>query len=404
MKNVSDFVKHGIDDTHATDRPGQFNRRDLLGGSVLLGASMLPARSAAQQTGPSGAAATGETALTIKSVYAKAREVLYPVCRVCPECDGIACAGEMPGMGGVGSGMSFQHNYQALQKVRLNLRTLIDVSAGDRRPDTSTTIFGQKLSFPALAAPIGRVAAEYGKGIEVVKYLDAVVGGCVDAGTAGAVGDSAAVPIEVMQARCDMVVRYNGKCIYGIRPVPNKTILSRLPMIEASKAFMMTIDIDAGGRFGTPEFNSVEPKSVAELKELVRAAKVPLVIKGIMTPDEALKAAETGAAGIVVSNHGGRVLDHTPGTADVLPAIADKVKGKMTIFVDGCVRHGVDVIKYMALGADAVLVGRHLVRAARGGGRDGVALFMRTMRDEMEMGMVMTGISSVSQISRKLLV
>jgi len=76
----------------------------------------------------------------------------------------------------------------------------------------------------------------------------------------------------------------------------------------------------------------------------------------------------------------------------------------MTIFVDGCVRHGVDVIKYMALGADAVPVGRHLVRAAPGGGREGVALFMRTMRDEMEMGMVMNGVSTVSQIRRKLLV
>jgi hypothetical protein len=121
--------------------------------------------------------------------------------------------------------------------------------------------------------------------------------------------------------------------------------------------------------------NSVEPKTVAELKELVRAVRVPLVVKGIMTPDEALKAAEAGAAGIVVSNHGGRVLDHTPGTAGVLPAIADMVKGKMVIFVDGCVHHGNDVIKYMVVGADAVLVGRHRMRAAYGGGREGVALF-----------------------------
>lgn len=390
------------DDTYSADRPGQFKRRDLLGGSVLLGAAMLPARSVAQQSGQAGATGPGEAALTIQSVYAKAREGLYPTCRVCPECDGVACAGEMPGMGGVGSGMSFQNNYRALQRVRLNLRTLIDVTTGDRRPDTSTTIFGQKLSFPALAAPIGRVAAGYGKGMDVAKYLDAVIGGCVDAGTAGAVGDSPAAAIEAMQARCNIVARYNGKSIYGIKPVPNKAILSRLPMIEASKAFMMTIDIDAAGRSGTPEPNSVEPKSVAELRDLVRAIKVPLVIKGIMTPDEALKAAEAGAAGIVVSNHGGRVLDHTPGTAEVLPAIADKVKGKMVIFVDGCVRHGIDVIRYMALGADAVLVGRHLVRAAWGGGREGVALFMRTMRDEMEMGMVMTGVSNVSQISRTL--
>jgi 4-hydroxymandelate oxidase len=403
MKNLSECMKHGTGDTHTTDLPAQLRRRDLLGGSALLGAAMLPASSAAQQTGQAAAAGSGQTALTIKSVYAKAREGLYPDCRVCPECDGVACAGEMPGMGGVGSGMSFQNNYQALHRVRLNLRTLTGVSTGDRRPDTSTTIFGQKLSFPALAAPIGRVAAGYGKKMDPLRYMDAVIGGCVDAGTVGAVGDSPAVPVEAMQARCNLVARHNGKVLYGIKPVPNKTILSRLPMIQASGAFMMTIDIDAGGRFGIAEPNSVEPKSLAELKELVRAVKVPLVIKGIMTPEEALMAADAGAAGIVVSNHGGRVLDCTPGTAEALPAIADKVKGKMVIFVDGCVRHGIDVIKYMALGADAVLVGRHLVRAAWGGGREGVALFMRTMRDEMEMGMVMTGVSTVSQIRRTLL-
>jgi putative N-acetylmannosamine-6-phosphate epimerase len=396
-------MKHEIDDTHVTDRSGHFNRRDLLGGSALLGAALLPERSLAQQTGQPGTTGTSETALTIKSVYAKARERLYPVCRICPECDGVACAGEMPGMGGVGSGMSFQNNFVALRRVRLNLRTLTDVSTGDRRPDTSTTIFGQKLSFPALAAPIGRAAAAYGKGMAADSYFDAVIGGCVDAGTTGGVGDTPAAPIEDIRMRCNIVARYNGKSIYGIKPVPNKTILSRLPMIEASRAFMMTIDIDAAGSSGgiaTP--NAFEPKTVAELRELVRAVKVPLVIKGIMTPDEALKAAEAGAAGIVVSNHGGRVLDYTPGTAEVLPAIADKVKGKMVIFVDGSVRYGNDVIKYMALGADAVLVGRHLVRAAHGGGRAGVALFMRTMRDEMEVAMVRTGVSTVSQIGRTL--
>jgi 4-hydroxymandelate oxidase len=395
-------MKH--DDKQTIGHPSHFNRRDLIAGSALLGAAMAQPRALAQQSGEPAAASAGGAALTVKGVYAKAREGLYPACRVCPECNGIACAGEFPGMGGVGSGRSFQNNFRALRKVRLNLRTLTEVSAGDRRPDTSTTIFGQKLSFPALAAPIGSVAAGYGKGMTPERYLDAVIGGCVDAGTMGGLGDSPAAPVEDMQARCNLVARYNGKSIYGIKPVPNRTILRLLPMIEASKAFMMTIDIDAAARSGgAATATSVEPKTVAELRELVKAIKVPLVIKGIMTPDEALKAAEAGAAGIVVSNHGGRVLDHTPGTAAVLPAIADKVKGKMVIFVDGCVRHGNDVVKYMALGADAVLVGRHLLRAAYGGGREGVALFMRTMRDEMEAAMVLTGVAKVSQIDRTLL-
>jgi isopentenyl diphosphate isomerase/L-lactate dehydrogenase-like FMN-dependent dehydrogenase len=97
------------------------------------------------------------------------------------------------------------------------------------------------------------------------------------------------------------------------------------------------------------------------------------------------------------------VLDHSSATADVLPAIADKVKGKMVILVDGCVHYGTDVLKYVALGADAVLVGRHLWRAAHGGGREGVALFMKTMRDELTAAMVLTAVPTVAAINRNIL-
>ena len=87
----------------------------------------------------------------------------------------------------------------------------------------------------------------------------------------------------------------------------------------------------------------------------------------------------------------------------MLPAIVDKVKGKMVILVDGCVHYGTDVLKYVALGADAVLVGRHLWRAAHGGGRPAVALFMKTMRDEMTAAMVLTAVPNVAGISRNIL-
>jgi isopentenyl diphosphate isomerase/L-lactate dehydrogenase-like FMN-dependent dehydrogenase len=120
---------------------------------------------------------------------------------------------------------------------------------------------------------------------------------------------------------------------------------------------MIAIDTDSG------------PKTVAELREVARATRMPLVVKGIMTPEQALKAGEAGAKGIVVSNHGGRRIDHTPGTAEVLPAIADKVKGKLVILADGCVHYGIDVFKYVAPGADAVLVAA-IWGAAFGGGRE----------------------------------
>ena len=147
----------------------------------------------------------------------------------------------------------------------------------------------------------------------------------------------------------------------------------------------------------------MEPKTVAQLRELVRTTKIPFIVKGIMTPEDALAARESGAAGVVVSNHGGRVLDHTPGTAEVLPGIADAVKGEMVIFVDGCVHYGHDVLKYLALGADAVLVGRHLVRAVFGAGKQGVALFFKTMREELEAAMVVTAMPDVRSINRQIL-
>lgn len=112
----------------------------------------------------------------------------------------------------------------------------------------------------------------------------------------------------------------------------------------------------------------VSPKTTSELSELVKSTKLPFILKGIMTVEDAKKALDAGVSAIVVSNHGGRVLNHTPGTAEVLPEISKAVKGKMTILVDGGIRTGSDVLKCLALGADAVLIGRPFVTAVFGGG------------------------------------
>ena len=395
------------------------NRRNAIKASALLGAgafasrALMPVAAAADQTpaAPSGAppvamathygpaSATGSVA----EVYQKARQTLYPICRVCPQCDGVACAGEFPGIGGLGSGMSFQNNFTALQRVHLKLKPL----SGNKSPDCSTVIFGQTISFPAMAAPLGGLAVNFPTlhDMSEAQYFDAIIGGCVDAGTMGSVGDIQSDPYEVTKARYDVVARYPGRVIAGIKPRPNANYITIIRLAEAANALMITIDIDAAGRGwqDTSKETGVEPKTVDQLSELVRATKIPILVKGITTPEDALLAGEAGAAGICVSNHGGRVLDHTAGTADVLPAIADKVKGKMVILVDGCVHYGTDVLKYVALGADAVLVGRHLWRAAHGGGRDGVALFMKTMRDELTAAMVLTDVPNVAAISRNVL-
>jgi len=369
-----------------------FNRRNLLRGSALVGGGGLVGQAllqpaVAQQGGQPGAAGAGGPRLSRVEVLTKARERLYPTCRVCPVCDGVACSGDGGGIAGAGTGMSFQNNFTALQRVRLLIRGVHEVT----KPDTSTTIFGHKISFPAVCAPMGPAGTKFGKGIPVMDWFEALAGGCAAAGTIGAVGDDPRYPIDDVKRNLTVVARYQGKCLYNSKPAPNPLILKFLPLIESSGAAWLSIDVDSG------------PKSVAQLSELAKAFKIPIVVKGIMTVEEALKCIEAGVAGIAVSNHGGRRLDHTPGTAEVLPAIADKVKGKITILTDGCVQTGWDVLKYLALGADVVMVGRHVLRAAYGGGPEGVALFMNTMRRELESAMGLTGVPSIAKISRGIL-
>ncbi len=374
---------------HANDQKSpdpEFGRRNLLKVSTLLGSAGLAQTGAAarQQTAAApGAPAQGRPG--IRDVLAKARERLYPTCRVCPVCNGVACSNDSGGISGAGTGMSFQNNFTALQRVRLLLRTVHDV----KKPDASTTIFGRKISFPAVAAPMGPAGTRFGKGMPVEEWFEALCGGCASAGTIGSVADDPRYPIDDVKARLAILARYRQNALYNSKPAPNPVIMKFLPLIEAAQPAWLSIDTDS------------TPKSVSELRELVKAFTLPIVVKGIMTPDDASRCMEAGVAGIAVSNHGGRRLDHTPGTAEVLPAIAERVKGKVTILADGCVRSGADVLKYVALGADAVMVGRHILRAAYGGGAEGVALFMNTMRSEFENAMLLTGAARVSEIDSK---
>ena len=163
----------------------------------------------------------------------------------------------------------------------------------------------------------------------------------------------------------------------------------------------LCMDIDSAGlpllaAAGKP----VCSKDVDELKAILASTKLPFLLKGIMTPEGARKAVETGAYGIVVSNHGGRVLDHTPAPAEMLPAIRDAVGTRVKIFVDGAIRTGVDVFKALALGADAVLIGRPYVVAACGGGAEGVTVYTQKVLAELRDVMKMTGCATLLDITR----
>ena len=144
-------------------------------------------------------------------------------------------------------------------------------------------------------------------------------------------------------------------------------------------------------------------KSVEELRQIVEMAGVPFIVKGVMTVRGAMKAKEAGAAAIIVSNHGGRVLDQCPATAEVLPAIVDAVGDKMTVLVDGGIRSGMDVFKALALGADAVLIGRPFVSMVYGAGAEGVEVFVKKLQAELADTMAMCGAHSLSEIRRDMI-
>ncbi len=131
---------------------------------------------------------------------------------------------------------------------------------------------------------------------------------------------------------------------------------------------------------------------------LTSLTELPIILKGILTPQDAKMAVENGASGIVVSNHGGRQLDGVPATVEVLAEVADAVGGEVEVYLDGGVRRGTDVLKVLALGARAVLVGRPVLWGLAAGGESGARNVLDMLRAEFEEAMVLAGVPDVGSI------
>jgi len=334
----------------------------------------------------------------MKEIRDNARQLMKGYCRVCPVCDGRACAGEVPGMGGLGTGRAFKANLKSLSRQRLNMRLLHDVTA----PGTALTILGRELSMPVLAAPIGGISFNMGGQVSEEAYIDAVIGGCIAQGTLGGVGDG--VPDFIHQAGYAAIKAHGGAGIPFIKPWGEAELNAKLQKALETGADIIGMDVDAAGLvtlklMGRP----VTPKPPEQLRELISRLPGKFILKGIMTAADALAAADAGVHAIVVSNHGGRVLEHAPGAAEVLPEIARAVKGRITILADGGVRSGGDVLKLLALGADAVLIGRPIAVAAIGGLQEGVEKYLQQIKSELQSAMVLTGTPSVTQVSGDIL-
>jgi len=344
---------------------------------------------------------------TVEDVRNIAREKLKGICGVYKDCDGDPrrlCQGQSYGralgIGGTGSGASFNNNYLALRKYKLKMELI----QKDIVPNTFYDFFGRKLTMPIMAASVAGVNSFGGdRVITEQQFCHAVVQGCRDAGTLGWRGDTYTYSLENSYG-IDAIAEVGGHGVKIVKPRNQDTIISFFKKAEEIGCVAVGVDIDGCGSYAMATHKKpVFKKSLEEIKELISSTNLPVIIKGIMTVEDAGKAIEAGAAAIVVSNHGGRVLDHTLGTADVLPHIAEKSKGKIRIIVDGGIRTGYDVLKMLALGAESVLIGRDIIRAAVGAGVKGVRIHMEYMQKTLQKAMKITSCRSINEVSPKIL-
>ena len=323
-----------------------------------------------------------------------ARNRIGKYCKACPECNGRACRNQIPGPGAKGIGDTAIRNYDKWKEIRVNMDTISE----NRPVATSLELFGREFKYPFFAGPVGAVQMHYGDCYNDMTYNDLLVNACAKYGIAAFTGDG--MDSEIMVAATKAIRHADGCGVPTVKPWNMDTIREKMDLINQSGAFAVAMDIDAAGLPFLRNFNPpAGSKTVEELREIIGMTKAPFIVKGVMTVKGALKAKKAGASAIVVSNHGGRVLDQCPATAEVLSDIAAAVDGSMKILVDGGIRSGADVFKALALGADAAIIARPFVTAVYGGGEEGVRSYIEKIGSELEDTMKMCGVSSLKEIT-----
>ena len=336
--------------------------------------------------------------MNFQEVIKNARENIGPYCKACGTCNGRACKNTIPGPGAKGTGTVAIRNYEKWQEICINMDTICQ----QKPVNTELELFGKTFRYPVFAGPVGAVKLHYGEKYTDLEYNEILVEACAKHGIAAFTGDG--TNPQVMTEAAVAIGRLGGMGIPTVKPWDMNTIREKMELVKKSGAFAVAMDIDAAG---LPFLQNLNPpagsKSVEELKEIVKMAEIPFLLKGIMTPKAAQKALEAGVQGIVVSNHGGRVLDQCPSTAEVLPSIVKAVGKEMKILVDGGIRTGIDVFKALAMGADAVLAARPFVTAVYGGAQEGVAALIEKYGAELIDTMKMCGAFSLKEINRDMI-
>ena len=335
--------------------------------------------------------------MTYQEILDRSREQIGPYCKSCKICNGLTCKNTIPGPGAKGLGTGFIRNYQKWQELCVNMDTICENGPAD----TTFDFFGHRLALPVMAGPVGAMQLHYGDRYNDMEYNDLLVAACAKAGILAFTGDG--TNPAVMEGAVKAIAANHGAGVPTVKPWNKEEVFRKLDMAKASGAWAIAMDIDAAG---LPFLKNLTPpagsKTVEELKEIADYAQVPFILKGIMTVRGAEKAVKAGAKAIVVSNHGGRVLDQCPATVEVLPEIVEAVGKDVMVLVDGGIRTGMDVFKALALGAKGVLIARPFVNMVYGGGLEGPAALVAKLKAELEDTMLMCGAHSLAEIDRSM--
>ena len=303
--------------------------------------------------------------------------------------------------GGAGDEVTMRDNLAAFERRKLRPRVLVDVSS----VSTATTVLGTEVALPVLLAPVAMQRLAHPDGEEATARAAAAAGTimCLSAAATAAPGELTAGE------------RWFQVYVWKRRALTEAAIAEAVA--SGYSALVLTADVPYLGRrerdirvdFQVPESLTVQGEIFAvgfdatvswRDLEWLAGYGLPVVVKGLLTAEDAKLACEHGAAAVVVSNHGGRQLDGVPATLDALEEVVEAVDGRAEVLLDGGVRRGADVLKALALGARAVLVGRPLVWGLAVAGEEGVTHILCMFQEEIELGLALLGCNSPADVTR----